>query len=86
MVNLGNPEEITITELARKVIAVTAADVGIDYVPYEEAYEEGFEDMVRRVPDITKVQALTGYSPARRWNGGVANSRRLLENRIVEQS
>lgn len=63
VVNLGNPEEVTINDLARKIIAVTGADVGIDYVPYEEAYEEGFEDMVRRVPDITKVQTLTGYSP-----------------------
>jgi UDP-glucose 4-epimerase len=63
VVNLGNPEEVTIAELARKVIAVTGANVGVDYVPYEEAYEEGFEDMLRRVPDITKVQMLTGYSP-----------------------
>jgi UDP-glucose 4-epimerase len=63
VVNLGNPEEVTIVELARKIIALTGAQVAIDYVPYEEAYEEGFEDMLRRVPDITKVQALTGYSP-----------------------
>jgi UDP-glucose 4-epimerase len=63
VVNLGNPEEVTINDLARKVIAITGAVVAIDYVPYEEAYEEGFEDMVRRVPDITKVQTLTGYSP-----------------------
>ena len=63
VVNLGNPEEVTIAELARKVIAITGSAVGIDYVPYEEAYEEGFEDMLRRVPDITKVQTLTGYSP-----------------------
>ena len=63
IVNLGNPEEVTIAELARKVITVTGARVGIDYVPYKEAYEEGFEDMVRRVPDITKVQSLTGYAP-----------------------
>lgn len=61
--NLGNPEEVTITELARRVIAVTGADVGIDFIPYEKAYEEGFEDMERRVPDITKVKALTGYAP-----------------------
>ncbi|MBI3950392.1 MAG: GDP-mannose 4,6-dehydratase [Acidobacteria bacterium] len=61
--NLGNPEEVTIAELARKIIAVTGADVGIEYIPYEEAYEEGFEDMERRVPDIAKVKAFTGYSP-----------------------
>jgi UDP-glucose 4-epimerase len=63
VVNLGNPEEVTINELARKVIAITGAEVGIDCVPYEKAYEEGFEDMLRRVPDITKVKTLTGYSP-----------------------
>ena len=61
--NLGNPEEVSITELARRVIAVTGANVGIDYVPYESVYEEGFEDMERRVPDISKIVALTGYSP-----------------------
>ncbi len=61
--NLGNPEEVTITGLAEKVIAVTKARVGIEYVPYERAYERGFEDMQRRVPDIAKVRALTGYSP-----------------------
>jgi UDP-glucose 4-epimerase len=61
--NIGNPTEVTITELARQVIAITGASVGIDYVPYETAYGEGFEDMQRRVPDITKIRALTGYSP-----------------------
>ncbi|MCI0591194.1 MAG: GDP-mannose 4,6-dehydratase [Gammaproteobacteria bacterium] len=62
IINLGNPEEITIADLARKVIAVTGASVEINYIPYEKAYEAGFEDMKRRVPDITKVNALTGYS------------------------
>ena len=61
--NLGNPSEVTIDELARKVIATTGATVGIERIPYEEAYEEGFEDMERRVPDISKVTSLTGYSP-----------------------
>ena len=61
--NLGNSKEVTIAELARKVIAVTGANVGIKQVPYETAYEKGFEDMQRRVPDISKVKAVTGYSP-----------------------
>ncbi len=61
--NLGNPQEITIEDLAAKIIEMTGAKVGIEYVPYEKAYEEGFEDMDRRVPDIHKVKALTGYSP-----------------------
>jgi UDP-glucose 4-epimerase len=61
--NLGNPEEITIKDLAAKIINLTGAKVGIEYVPYEKAYEEGFEDMERRVPDIKRVQDATGYSP-----------------------
>ena len=61
--NLGNPEEVSIEELARRVISITGAKVRIDHIPYEQAYEQGFEDMERRVPDISRVQALTGYSP-----------------------
>jgi len=61
--NLGNPEEITITDLASKILKLTGASVGIEYIPYEKAYEEGFEDMERRVPDIRKVQMASGYSP-----------------------
>jgi UDP-glucose 4-epimerase len=63
VVNLGNPNELTIEALARKVIEVTGAKVGIDFIPYDQAYEEGFEDMQRRVPDISKITALTGYAP-----------------------
>jgi UDP-glucose 4-epimerase len=61
--NLGNPKEVTITELARKVIDVTGASVGMDFLPYEEVYHSGFEDAARRVPDIGKVRTATGYSP-----------------------
>ena len=61
--NMGNPEEVTIADLAFKIIELTGANVGIDYIPYEKAYEEGFEDMERRVPDIRKVEAASGYSP-----------------------
>jgi UDP-glucose 4-epimerase len=61
--NLGNPREISILQLARKVIEVAGADVGIDMIPYERAYVPGFEEMQRRVPCIDKVTAATGYSP-----------------------
>jgi UDP-glucose 4-epimerase len=61
--NLGNSQEVTITELARKVIEVTGAKVDIDYIPYDKAYSKGFEDMERRVPCIDKVKTLTGYAP-----------------------
>jgi UDP-glucose 4-epimerase len=59
--NVGSQEEVTIEELARRVIAVTASASPIAYLPYEEAYEEGFEDMPRRVPDISKIQRLIGF-------------------------
>lgn len=61
--NVGSPEEITIRSLAEKVKAMTASSSKIVMIPYEEAYEEGFEDMLRRVPDISKVNALTGFAP-----------------------
>jgi UDP-glucose 4-epimerase len=61
--NLGNPEEISIFQLAQKVIDVTGSSSSIDYISYEKAYEAGFEDMERRVPDITKIVSATGYSP-----------------------
>jgi UDP-glucose 4-epimerase len=61
--NLGNPNEITITELAQRIIRLTGSTSRIRYIPYDQAYESGFEDMGRRDPDITKVAALTGYRP-----------------------
>lgn len=63
VINLGNPSELSILDLAHKVIEVTGARTGIDFIPYDQAYEEGFEDMQRRVPDISKITALTGYAP-----------------------
>ena len=61
--NLGNPSEITIRALAELVIEIAGSSSGIDLIPYEEAYEPGFEDIERRVPDIARIVALTGYSP-----------------------
>jgi UDP-glucose 4-epimerase len=63
VINLGNPNELTIVDLAQKIIDVTGAAVGVDFIPYDKAYEAGFEDMQRRVPDISKITALTGYTP-----------------------
>jgi len=62
--NLGSTEEVTILELARRVIALTGSRSEIVLVPYERAYEPGFEDMRRRVPDISRAAALIGYRPA----------------------
>ena len=61
--NIGNGKEITIGELAEKVKKMTGSSSEIVMVPYEKAYEAGFEDMPRRVPDIGRIQALVGYRP-----------------------
>ena len=59
--NLGSDREIAIADLARLVISITGSKSGIVYLPYEQAYEAGFEDMQRRVPDVSKVAALIGW-------------------------
>jgi UDP-glucose 4-epimerase len=61
--NVGNPQEISIAELAKRIIARTNSHSQIQYVPYDEAYSEGFEDMTRRVPDIAKIHQAIGYQP-----------------------
>ena len=61
--NVGSTEEITIRKLAELVIAITGSTSTIVCIPYDQAYEEGFEDMVRRVPAIDKIQQLIGYKP-----------------------
>lgn len=61
--NIGSTEEVTIVELADRILAATGSRSVIDKIPYEEAWEEGFEDMRRRVPDITKIRELTGWTP-----------------------
>jgi UDP-glucose 4-epimerase len=61
--NIGSNEEVSINQLAEKVRELTGSKSEIVRVPYDEAYEEGFEDMPRRVPDISKVGALTGFRP-----------------------
>lgn len=61
--NIGSTEEVTIRELAERVIAATGSKSRIEYVPYDEAYAPGFEDMRRRVPDIDRVHQLIGYTP-----------------------
>ncbi len=63
--NLGSNEEITILELAKKVKSMTSSKSEIVFVPYDKAYEEGFEDMPRRVPDLSRIQSLIGYQPSK---------------------
>jgi UDP-glucose 4-epimerase len=61
--NIGSTEEVTIRTLAEMVISATGSQSKIVYVPYEEAYAPGFEDMRRRVPDLEKIHQLIGYEP-----------------------
>ena len=61
--NIGRREEISIRELAERVQSLVDPDVGITHVPHEEVYGEGFEDMKRRVPDLSKLEAAIGYEP-----------------------
>ncbi len=61
--NIGNDEEVSILGLAERVIQATSSASPIKMVPYEEAYETGFEDMPRRVPDLSKIRKTIGYEP-----------------------
>jgi UDP-glucose 4-epimerase len=63
VVNIGNTEEITIEQLAHAVKQRTRSTSKIVFVPYDQAYEPGFEDMMRRVPCVDKLQSLTGFRP-----------------------
>jgi UDP-glucose 4-epimerase len=61
--NVGSGQEVTIIDLARLVLERTNSDSEIHFVPYDEAYEKGFEDMRRRVPNTDKLRQLTGWQP-----------------------
>jgi UDP-glucose 4-epimerase len=61
--NIGNNQQISILELAKKIIEITGSRSEIVKIPYSEAYPEGFEDMQRRVPDISKIKRVLGWTP-----------------------
>jgi len=77
--NIGSNQEISILELAKRVKELTQSSSEIVLVPYDEAYEEGFEDMPRRVPDISKISELVGFRPQMNLDG-------ILESVIDYQS
>lgn len=66
VVNLGSQEEVSILELAQRVISLSGSDSEIRIIPYDEAYGPGFDDMMRRVPDISRAKELIGWSPGHR--------------------
>lgn len=61
--NIGSTQEVSITHLAERILALTGSSSEIVYIPYNEAYEEGFEDMPRRVPDTSKAERFIGFTP-----------------------
>ncbi len=63
VVNVGSDQEITIEALARRVIAMTGSRSEVAFVPYDQVYDKGFEDMRRRVPDLDRLSALVGFRP-----------------------
>jgi len=63
VINVGNTEEVTIRRLAERVRELTGSSSPIKLVPYDQAYESGFEDMPRRVPDLSKAEKMIGYKP-----------------------
>jgi UDP-glucose 4-epimerase len=80
--NLGSQEEISITELAKKIITLTGSTSEINYIPYDEAYEDGFEDMPRRVPGTAKVKNLTGWNTTKTLVDIVADVRSDLDSKV----
>jgi len=65
VINIGNNFEISINDLAKKIIDQTNSKSQISYISYDDAYGDGFEDMERRVPNLTLIKSLTGWSPKR---------------------
>ena len=86
VINLGNAEEVTIKQLAEKTIALTGSASEIKYIPYEEAYGEGFEDMRRRVPSLEKARRLIGYEPTRTLEEIINDVAREFRNELKSET
>jgi UDP-glucose 4-epimerase len=80
VINIGNNYEISINDLAKKVIEQTNSKSEIVYVPYEEAYGDGFEDMERRVPNIELIKSLVGWDPKRDLSTMISDIAEFLQN------
>ena len=79
VINIGNDFEISINGLAQKIIAETGSESKIVYVPYEEAYGDGFEDMERRVPNIELIKSLVGWEPKRDLSNMISDIAEFLQ-------
>jgi UDP-glucose 4-epimerase len=75
--NVGSTDEVAINDLARRILDLTKSDSTVEYIPYSEVYGIGFEDMMRRLPDTSKLRALTGWTPTRHLD-------QILEETIAE--
>jgi UDP-glucose 4-epimerase len=80
--NVGNEQEITILELAQMIIAMTGSSSPLEFIPYERAYESGFEDMHRRVPDVSKLKGVIGYAPNTRLK---ENLQRTIHHMLLQE-
>ena len=76
--NIGGEEEISIKELAMRVISVTNSSSSIEYLPYSKAYPEGFEETMRRVPDTSKLRKMTGWKPEYSLDGIIRDIEKYL--------
>jgi UDP-glucose 4-epimerase len=78
--NLGSDEEITINELAKRVIKLSGSSSPIEHIPYEQAYGQKFDDMSRRVPDLSRIKAAIGFAPSRKLDDIV---RSVIEDSVA---
>jgi UDP-glucose 4-epimerase len=85
VVNIGNTEEITIEDLAQRVKERTKSTSKIEYIPYDQAYEPGFEDMMRRVPSVDKLHRLTGFRPQTPLNEIIDRVKNYFETKTKDE-
>lgn len=81
--NIGSVEEVSILALAEKIRELTNSQSKIVFIPYDQAYEQGFEDMMRRVPDLTKINRLIGYAPTTSLEAILLNTIRYHSQQLV---
>jgi UDP-glucose 4-epimerase len=83
--NVGSREEVSIRDLAQRILRLTGSTSKIHYVPFHEVYAPGFEDMQRRVPDISRVQSLLGWQPTRNLDEVLASVIEFERQRLNHQ-